>query len=109
MMEKFMVNLTPHTIRFIDSNGEVIHEVPSSGIARAEQRRIPICTINGIAVNKTEYGEVIGLPEPVEGTIYIVSVLTAQAARGRSDVYIVDDLVRDSAGRIIGCRGLTQR
>lgn len=105
---KKMINLTPHTIIFVDSNNQFITSVPSSGIARAVQKRVPIGTVNGITVNKTEYGAVEGLPDPEYGTIYIVSVLTAQAAPHRNDLYIVDDTVRDDQGRIIGCRALAQ-
>ena len=105
---KKMINLTPHTIIFVDSNNQFITSVPSSGIARAAQKRVPIGTVNGITVNKTEYGAVEGLPDPEYGTIYIVSVLTAQAAPDRNDLYIVDDTVRDDQGRIIGCRALAQ-
>jgi hypothetical protein len=62
--------------------------------------------IGGIPVNKSKFGEVENLPEPQEGTIYIVSALTAQAVPERKDVYITDDAVRDEQGRVIGCRAL---
>ena len=103
-----MINLTPHAINFLDKNNNLAACIPSSGIARATQKRVPIGTINGITVNKTEYGAVEGHPEPEYGTIYIVSVLTAQAAPYRSDLYIVDDTVRNDQGQIIGCRALAQ-
>lgn len=105
---KKIINLTPHAVTFMDGNNNVLSVVESSGIARAEQKRVSIGDVNGIPVNKTEYGKVIDLPESAEDTIYIVSVLTAQAAKGRKDLYIVDDTVRDNAGRIIGCRALAQ-
>lgn len=104
-----MINLTPHAINFLDKNNNLVACIPSSGIARAAQKRVPIGTVNGITVNKTEYGAVEGLPDPEYGTIYIVSVLTTQAAPpDRNDLYIVDDTVRDDQGRIIGCRALAQ-
>ena len=107
-MTKKIINLTPHTITFMDLLNNVLFEVQSSGVARATQKRVPIGTGNGITVKQTEYVEVEGLPAPDGETIYIVSVLTAQAARGRNDLYIVDDTVRDEQGRIIGCRALAQ-
>lgn len=106
-----MVNLTPHAVTFYADNGErvkVVKTIPSSGVARAEQTREPLGDINGIPVSRTAYGKVTGLPDPQDGTVYIVSVLTAQAARGRDDLYIVDDLVRDDAGQILGCKALAQ-
>ena len=105
---KKMINLTPHAINFLNENNNLVAYIPSSGIARAAQKRVSIGTVNGITVNKTEYGAVEGLPDPEYGTIYIVSVLTAQAAPDRNALYILDDTVRDDQGRIIGCRALAQ-
>lgn len=104
-----MINLTPHAVTFYTSDGDtVLQTVPSSGIARAEQERRPIGSANDIPVFKTSYGAVEGLPDPENGTIYIVSVITAQAAPNRDDLYITDSLVRDDEGRILGCRALAQ-
>ena len=104
-----MINLTPHEVTIFAQDGStVLHTVPSSGVARAYQAREQIGEINGIPVCKTAYGAVEGLPTQEDGTIYIVSVLTAQAAKGRDDLYIVDDTVRDDAGRILGCKALAQ-
>ena len=62
-----------------------------------------------IKINSTSFGEVDGLPEPQEGTIFIVSALVAQALKGvRNDLVIPDDTVRDEQGRIIGCRALAR-
>lgn len=105
---KKIVNLTPHTITVLNGENEVSSEFPSQGVARAAQSREKVTDILGIPVNKTVFGEVQDLPEQEEDTIYIVSALTAQAAPDRTDLYIVDDLVRDEAGRIIGCRALAQ-
>lgn len=104
-----IVNLTPHAVTFYAQDGKtIINTIPSSGIARTVQTRKPINNINGIPVSKTGYGAVEGLPDKQDNTIYIVSVLTAQAAKGRDDLYIVDDLVRDDAGCILGCKALAQ-
>ncbi len=104
-----MVNLTPHEITVYDAAGEsVLQVIPSSGTARAAQTREPLDDINGIPVSKTGYGAVEGLPDQRDGVVYIVSVLTAQAAPDRNDLYIVDKLVRDDTGRILGCKALAQ-
>lgn len=104
-----IINLTPHAITFMDGNNSVIATVePSGTIARASQTRETVGNINGIAVNQCSYGEVTGLPDPQDGTIYLVSALTAQACRDRNDVFITDDAVRDDAGRIIGCRAIAR-
>lgn len=104
-----IVNLTPHEIMVYDAAGEsVLQVIPSSGMARAAQTREPLDSINGIPVSKTGYGAVEGLPDQRDGVIYIVSVLTAQAAPDRKDLYITDELVRDDTGRILGCKALAQ-
>lgn len=104
-----LVNLTPHEITVYDAAGEsVLQVIPSSGMARAAQTREPLDSINGIPVSKTGYGVVEGLPDQRDGVVYIVSVLTAQAAPDRTDLYITDELVRDDTGRILGCKALAQ-
>ena len=95
-----IVNLTPHSINFLDESSRPIL------VARAKQTRTLCGTIAGIPVNQCAYGTVQGLPEPAEETIYVVSAITAQACPEREDVYIVDDSVRDSNGRVIGVRAL---
>ena len=128
---KKVVNLTPHSINFIlpynieigqDELGtpeyvteERSYSLPPSGtVARCnvdrEKKDKIIDEIDGweitIPVTKTRFGEVEGLPEPQEGTIYIVSNLVAQAVPDREDVFFPDDIVRDSQGNVIGCRAL---
>ena len=104
-------NLTPHCINFVGSNNQVVLEVPPSGIvARAISTRTIDGTVNvegiDIPINKTSFGNIMSLPEPEDGVIYIVSSITAQACPEREDVYIVDESVRDADGRIIGCRSI---
>lgn len=105
-----IVNLTPHTINFVGQDNAIVASIPSSGIARATQHRQIVDTVvaNGITlpIARCTYGDVQGLPEPMDDTIYIVSAITAQAVPTRPDVFIVDDSVRDENGRIIGVRGL---
>jgi len=110
-----LVNLTPHPIVLMNEQDEVVLTVPASGtVARCQFQREIAGTIRieetEIPVNHAVTGELEGLPNPQPETIYIVSKITAEAARtwGRDDVYIVDETVRDSTGRIIGCRALAQ-
>ena len=62
--------------------------------------------VNGIALSRVTFGEVTGLPDPVEGTLYIVSALVRSALPARTDLASPGDLVRDAAGAVIGCKGL---
>lgn len=104
-------NLTPHAVNIIGENNEVLATFEPTGIvARAAQTKelIETMMVNGleIPVYRSEFGKVENLPEPEVGTVFIVSALTAQACKGRNDVLITDNPVRDDAGRIIGCRSL---
>ena len=111
-----VINLTPHEVRIVDASNALIVAIPSSGVARAEQRDESAGSLEFegslIPVVKTEFGGV-ELPEPTEGVAYIVSNITVQAAKavGRS----VEDLlfpsgvpVRDANGQIVGVRALAR-
>lgn len=110
------VNLTPHEINIVDNDGKALLSVAPSGvIGRADEVRTNLDTLSllGVEVPCTEmdFMAANSLPDPVKGTVFIVSVLTAQAARrsGRtSDIYFPTDLMRDDRGRIVGARSLAQ-
>ena len=99
-----LVNLTPHRLN-IHTPGGVINVAPSGDIARVSTLDTPAGFVGGIPTVRTTLGEVTGLPDPIDGTIYIVSGMVAGAAP-RPDVFSPGDLVRDDSGRPIGCRGL---
>ena len=102
-----LMNLTPHDINFVTEDGNAITVVKPSGvIARVASSTVVTGNIDGIPVTETVYGEVEGLPEPEDGTVYIVSSLVAQRCKHRNDVFIPNESVRDANGRIVGCRSL---
>lgn len=76
-----IVNLTPHATTFKrDDMGDLTIE--SSGSARAGEKfsEEPVEYVDGVPVYSLEYtGEVIDMPEPKPGRIYIVSMIAAQA------------------------------
>ena len=100
-------NLTPHTVNVCDSEGHVIRSFESEGIARATQSSTVIGEVDDIELVEMSFGDPIDLPDPTEGTLLIVSVITANAAkacgRGADDLVITADPVRDADGRIVGC------
>jgi hypothetical protein len=99
------INLTPHEIKVLDKDNNVIVVLsPSGTIARATSKKMTMGYLGDIPVIASSFGEVIDLPEPVDATYYIVSSLTAQAAEGRTDLLVTEDTVRNEAGQIIGCR-----
>ena len=103
-----IMNLTPHSISFCDTEGTVILTVePSGQLARVSCKTVMTGeSFNGIPVTKTVYGTVEGLPEPKDGTVFVVSSLVAARVPDRGDVFIPNESVRDENGRIIGCRSL---
>lgn len=105
-----ILNLTPHAVTFLDASNNVICEIEPSGvIARVGAKTIATGEIiNDIPVTTTQFSEVEDLPDPVEGVVYIVSSLVAQRRPFRKDIFIPNEVVRNSAGVIIGCRSLGQ-
>ena len=103
-----IINLTPHTVSIVDEDGTVKATFPSEGSARADQIATKIGELDGIELVSMKFGATENLPASEDGTYYIVSVITANAAKaeGRttSDLVITADPVRDDSGRIIGCR-----
>lgn len=107
-----LVNLTPHAIRIIGAfRCDSMTVVPPDGmVARVTHRDL----FEGffevgdslVPTYHTIFGTVDGLPDEVEGTVYIVSALVAKAIPGRRDLYSPAGLIRDENGNVIGCRGL---
>jgi hypothetical protein len=109
-----IVNLTPHPLRFFDSDGIEIAVIPPSGqMARIATQPAPAgnstMTLDGatIPVEGVGYGELVGLPEAQEGTHYVVPLLTALAApANRTDLLVPHRQMRNSEGTVIGCAAL---
>jgi hypothetical protein len=100
------VNLTPHEINVVDESGEGVIDIPASGeIARVETTREIAGKAGNVPVYRTVYGEITGLPAPREGIVYVVSGMVL-AQTDRIDVMAPGELVRDDAGKPIGCVGL---
>lgn len=102
-----LVNLTPHAVNIVTAEGDPIITVEPSGIlARVSSSTVVVGDLDGIPITATKYGEVEGLPAPEPGKVYIVSSLVAQRCKGRDDVFIPNESVRDDKGRIVGCKSL---
>ena len=99
-----LINLTPHMINVLHADGS-ISNIASSGLARCAEQRVKHGSIDGIELYAVSYGEVSGLPEQVEDTFYIVSMPVRLALPERKDLLSPGELVRDSEGKPIGCKG----
>ncbi len=104
-----IINLTPHEVNFyIDEETMVILpkcETP----ARCTTSNVYIGDFDGVPIHHVVYEDVVNLPDPELGTIYVVSGIVAQAVKNRNDVFSPDtgaSALRNSNGQIIAVRGL---
>jgi hypothetical protein len=121
-----IINATSHVVTI---DGFEIR--PSGYLARAleESKQVGILSGEGfpsLPLTRTQYTAlvmdisspigspsdrmVVGFPEPTDGVYYVVSSLAAEAAKrtGREtwDLLTPGQQVRDSEGKIVGCRSL---
>ena len=107
-------NLTTHDINIqIAGTDELFCIKPSSIVARCktEYTTVEQVTCGGDTFNIREryFNEPTDLPEPQDGVLYIVSRIVAEAcADVRTDLLMVDETMRDSDGRIIGCKAFAR-
>ena len=115
-------NLTPHTINIVGRNATTVD--PSGQSLRVAQEMIPVhpSDVGGgdvVEFYRAKYGplEIIDnatkqvvseeLPPMMDDTVYIVSGQCLEALKGlRSDFAAPGELVRDEAGKPVGCKGL---
>ena len=100
------VNLTPHEVRIHSELGDM--SWPSSGVARIEDYAQPVAPLGGVPAVELATGEVVGLPDPAPGVVYIVSRVLAGAVPDRRDVVFPFGEIRDDAGRIVAVSALAR-
>lgn len=113
-----IINLTPHALHIRRVDGTDITVQPSGIVPRLEVSRADcdpvVCNDGvGIAVSSAAFGALTGMPEPheiCEEVVFVVSALCAQSPElaGRTDVFAPGEVLRDSAGKIVGCTGLSR-
>ena len=84
------INLAPHTITL--NNGTEYH--PSGKVARVANKFSNFCC----GISTVFYGEIENLPEPEEGTIYIVSAMVLAANNSKPRCRRRGDLVAPATG-----------
>ena len=113
-----LINLTPHELTLVGEKEEIVGRIaPTGQVARVKTlvTEMGQVVVDGhtVPIVATIYGEVENLPDPQDGTMYIVSILVIQALGGqRSDVVAPDtgpqSVVRDAQGQIKGVRRFTR-
>lgn len=112
MKETRIVNLTPHDLMIYgeDPSTPLVTIPPEVQPARCTtdfESIGPDFVVAGRSVPQVRvtYGTLENLPEPVDGTIYVVSSIAALAVPERADVFIPTQMVYES-GKPVGCRAL---
>ena len=105
---KDVINLTPHDVSVMC--GDTMKRLPPSGrVVRTTMNCEPCGEVDGMPVVLCHEGEPRGMPEPKEGTVYIVSSVVAKSLK-RRDVLSPDTsddgVIRDGGGRIMAVKRL---
>jgi len=104
-----LYNLTQHSIRLLRPDGTALDLPPSGKVARVASAPEILGEIEGVPVLYTIYGQVLNLPDPQEGVMYITSWMVAEVVK-RADVVSPDtspqSAVRDKRGKLLGVKAL---
>lgn len=103
-------NYTPHPVNVYGhasvEGGPIFSYPPSGRVARVETIELGTQQGPDVWYELVEYGHLEGLPIREAGTLYIVSLVAALAAKGRDDLLAPYIEVRNGSGTVIGCRYL---
>ena len=104
-----IVNLTPHEVALWMGDDSIRKIPPTGKVVRLSQHCEPSGYVDGIPVSICREGEPRGLPEPEEGTIFLVSSVVAKKVK-RNDVLSPDTsddgAIRDGNGYIVAVKRL---
>lgn len=101
-----VMNLTPHTVTVLGGALPVVFE--PEGLARVSDDSSPAGEVLGVPLVDVRFGDVVGLPAPDDGVVYLVARVVAVALPDRADLVFPFDEVRDAEGRILGVRALAR-
>lgn len=103
-----IVNKTPHTVYVYDDDSILLAEYQPDSVPvriKADVKRIG--DLAEIPLTSTVYGDLEGLPDEQPGVYYIVSGLVKAACPERKDLLVPSEQLRDSEGRVIGCKSFS--
>lgn len=110
MTNQSIVNLTPHDITVISQGKSIVFpKFPVSARVSSKTEILTHFDTSEMRVPLTQvvFGELEGLPEPIEGIFFIVSRIVREAAKDRTDLLVPQGLIRDENGQPIGCESLS--
>lgn len=98
-----VINLCPHDVHVYNENGQLVKCYEQSGqVARVAFTKYTVDYVDGFPVEVRRGKKVVNLPEPEEGTIYIVSEVTLNECRDRMDL-IAPGRKYKVYGKTVGC------
>ena len=103
-----IVNLTPHPIDVsynLESTETAMTIYPTRAPARISMSEPEVVDeVDDVTIYYQAFGDVVDLPEPTPGTVYIVSLPVAMKAQ-RPDVLAAGPAIRDDSGFMVGNHG----
>ena len=103
-----VVNLTPHTVR-VCVGKDIFSLEPSGKVARLRIKTTPHGTVQKMPIVLSSDGEIMNVPEPEEGVVYIASSVVAKALK-RDDVLSPDTtndgVLQDGDGNVFAVKRL---
>ena len=115
-----IINMTPHELNIrredrtfvnVPAPSKAAVEADPNLIARCATQRTLIGEQDGIGIYETRFGAPSPLPSEEADTIYVVSAIYLAGLRAadqdRGDVFVPGEAIRDDAGRVVGCVGLS--
>ncbi len=98
-----IVNCCKHNVEICNEHGDIVKVYePSGHWARVNHSIRTVDYVDGIAIRVRRNQEVIGLPEPEEGTLYIVSNIILDACRNRKDLLACGGKYHNEDGSVRG-------
>lgn len=107
-----VVNLTPHPLRLVGADGRIAELAPAGAPARVAvgTTEQTLLDIDGVRVPLLEEqpAEVMDLPDPEPGTLYVVASRVRDALPHRQDLVSPTRFQRDESGVIIAAEALAR-
>ncbi len=107
-----LINLCRHEMSIVGSDNKIIEVLPGKGDDRIwcdlEEELIASEEVSGriVPIVQEQAKNIRNLPEPEDGTYYIVPRIVAIAAYDRDDLVYPHEIRRNLQGAVIACRKL---
>lgn len=104
---QLVINCTLDDVFICDKDGGTLRVIePNGPLLRVSAVTKPAGEHDGIPLSKTTYGEIIGLPDPHDGALYIVPKTVKSARPDRKDLVVPAEPVCNLDVDLIGYRSL---